>query len=121
MHDLFFHYPTKRRQTLHLDTGETLELEIQRTQDGLDLHSNTRPLTLTITMGAEGPKVELSHASLKLKSTKRMDIEAEHLELTGHQSCRVKSGGDSELLADGEMRIQSTRDCIVKADVILLN
>ena len=112
---------SKRKQTLHMQDGETLELEIQQSQDGLSLHSDARPLPLTISMGADGPKVELSHASLKLKSTERVEIDAKHLELTGHQSCRVKTGGDAELLAEGELRIQSKRDCIVKGDVIHLN
>lgn len=110
-----------RRQTLALRQGETLELDILQAHDGLELHSETRPLTLTISMGVEGPKVELSHASLKLKSTGRLELEAEHLDLKGTQSCTVKTGGDAEVRADGELRLQSTKDCVVRADVIHLN
>ena len=110
-----------RRQTLELHPGETMELAIQQAHDGLELHSNARPLTLTISMGVEGPKVELSHASLKLKSTERLELEAEHVHLKGNQSCAIKSGGDTEIRADGELRLKSTKDCVVRADVIHLN
>ena len=72
-------------------------------------------------MGVEGPKVELSNASLKLKSTERLELEAEHVHLKGNQSCAIKSGGDAEVRADGELRLKSTKDCVVRADVIHLN
>ena len=112
--------PKIDRQTVSLDVGQSFAIEIRRSDSGvtLDAHGS---LTMTITMEAQGPRVELQNASLTIGATDELVLEAEHLKLKGHDSCSVETGGDVELKADGEMRLTSQRDCIVRSEVIHLN
>lgn len=108
-------------RSLSMRDGQTLHLDIQRSPDGLTIAGESQPLRLTISMGETGPKVEISHASLTIKSTDRLELEAEHLSLKGNQSCSLATDGDVELRAAGAMKLESQDDCVVKANVIHLN
>ena len=111
---------TVNQQSVSIRDGDTLQLHIHRSHDGLSIAADDQPLTLTISMGPQGPQVELSQANLKIKSTERLELEAEHLALTGHQSCTLETDGGLELKAKGELELKSKRDCVIKADVIHL-
>lgn len=107
-------------QQVNLETGQTVSLEIRRSEQGITLDAQA-PLTLTITMEANGPRVELQNASLTIGATDELVLEADKLKLKGNESCRVETGGDIDLKAAGEMRLTSERDCVVKSEVIHLN
>lgn len=104
-----------------MSTDETLTLEIRKDDDGISLKGTTPPLVLTITMHEHGPTVELSHADLRIESLGDVSIEGDHLQLKGRESCSIETQGNLKVRADEEMNLESTQDCILKANVIHLN
>ena len=111
---------TLEPQKVNLETGQTVSLEIRRSEQGITLDAQA-PLTLTITMDAHGPRVELQNASLTIGATDELVLEADKLKLKGKESCSVETGGHIDLKAAGDMRLTSKRDCVIKSEVIHLN
>ena len=109
------------RNTVTMAENEKLTLEIRKTEQGLHLDSKAQPLTLTITMTPDGPRVELSHADLCIASLGDVSIEGEHVQLKGRAGCKLETDGELKVRSEKEMSLESTEDCVMKARGIHLN
>ena len=76
-------------QKVNLETGQTVSLEIRRSDQGITLDAQA-PLTLTITMEAHGPRVELQNASLTIGATDELVLEADKLKLRARKAVRLR-------------------------------
>lgn len=92
--------------SLALQAGYALDVSDGAGAQRLDVRSPDGKVCLSITIGPDGPRVELSAASLSISARGAIELEGESVKLASRGDMVLKTGGD--LVVEAEKAIEMT-------------
>jgi len=123
--------------SLALKAGYALDVSDAGAAQRLDVRAPDGTVCLTITLGPEGPRVEVRAASLSIATEGAIELEGESVKLAARGDIVLKAGGDLRVEAEkaiemtafeqklvattGDLTIEANDDVRVEGERIRLN
>lgn len=95
-------------QILELVGKQTLTIERREHENILQIMSPDAKVRLSIQVTESGPVLYFEGANLKIKASGDLAIEAQRIGLFGQNGIGIASGGDVDILAQGNLQTRAT-------------
>src|SRR3954451_20431388 len=97
------------REIVPLRAAHALSVDRQPDRDLISLVAEDGSLRLRISISDRGPEILVEAASVSLRTTGDLAIEAERLQLRGRQALALSTGDGARVEMDGSVRIRGER------------
>ncbi len=105
----------------HLPSGRSVTLRTGPGREEIEVRSPDGDVEVRISLTAAGPVVRLTAARLELEATGEVNVECARFAVAARDGAELKSGGDLQLEAASEIRVQAGQDARVDGKMIYLN
>ncbi|HEY0134349.1 MAG TPA: hypothetical protein VGB85_09725 [Nannocystis sp.] len=92
-------------QRLALSSGYSVESNESLSEGVLSIKAPDGRVFLKITLGADGPMVELQSASLSVAARGELTLDCQKLAINAAEGVAIRSGGDIVQVAQGDVRV----------------
>lgn len=104
-----------------LDSGRRLRMRSEGDEDQLQIVEPGGTVSLTVRLTDAGPVIVAEGASLQLRATESIEIQARRVSLEAEEQIDVRTDGTLSLKSKEELRIHSDDDVRATAKIIHLN
>jgi hypothetical protein len=105
----------------NLPSGRSVTLRTGPGQEEIEVRSPDGDVEVRITLTAQGPVVQLRAARLELQAAEEVRVECDRFAVHAREGTEIKTGGDMQIAADGDLRIRTEQDTHVNGRMIYLN
>lgn len=108
-------------QAIELARERRLELTRAGDDQTLEIRAPGGEVELRITLTEAGPVLQLDAVKLAISARDSVEVDCGRFEVRARESVVLESEGDTELTTEGETRVSSTANVVIKGEYIYLN
>jgi len=113
-----------RNKNQQLALSHDRRITVEAADDGqetIEIRGAGDAVELRIRMTSEGPRVELTGASVEIRASESIHMQCKEFEVEASERLQLGSGGDLEVKVEGETHLYSAEETFIRGKKIWLN